>query len=146
MKRNGILTIRRMKECEINRLTGKESCREVNPKKVMTLQQAETAKQRAERFALNVLRDEDLADDIADESLEDWIERKGITIKNPQKENKPMATRQPSKADLENKIAELEEELSEYKEREEQMCELLGLEPEDEEIEDEDFEEEDEAA
>lgn len=112
----------------------------------MTLQQAETAKQRAERFALNVLRDEDLADDIADESLEDWIERKGITIKNPQKENKPMATRQPSKADLENKIAELEEELSEYKEREEQMCELLGLEPEDEEIEDEDFEEEDEAA
>ena len=112
----------------------------------MTLQQAETAKQRAERFALNFLRNEDLADDIADESLEDWIQRKGITIKNPQKENKIMATRQPSKADLENKIAQLEEELSEHRDREQQLCEILGLEPDEDDFDEEDFDEEDEAA
>ena len=32
-KRNSLLTIRKMKECETNRLTGKEKCRELNPKR-----------------------------------------------------------------------------------------------------------------
>jgi hypothetical protein len=52
--------------------------------KILTRDQAESRKDKAVRFAESVLDDPDLADDIASEDLDDWVERKGITlIDNP---------------------------------------------------------------
>lgn len=52
-------------------------------KKFMTREQAQTSKDRAARFVLNVLQDPDGAQAIEDESLDDWVERKKITLTNP---------------------------------------------------------------
>jgi hypothetical protein len=92
-------------------------------KKKMTEREAEISKARAARFAANVLKDDELADQIADASLNEWADRKGISIENPRKE-KIMAT----KSQLEERIEQLEEELSEYQDREEQLLEILGVE------------------
>jgi hypothetical protein len=55
-------------------------------KKYQTYDQVEQTKAKASRFAANVLEDDDLADDLEDESPEDYAERKGIVITdNPQR-------------------------------------------------------------
>jgi hypothetical protein len=51
--------------------------------KTKTLKQVETAKERAERFTRDVIGDDDRADEIADESLEEYADRKRIVIENP---------------------------------------------------------------
>lgn len=49
-----------------------------------TIQQIETAKDRAVRFLRNVLQDDERADQVDDESPEDYAERRGIqVIENP---------------------------------------------------------------
>jgi len=45
-------------------------------KKILTREQAQTSKDRAARFELNVLQDPDKAHAIEDESLDNWVERK----------------------------------------------------------------------
>ena len=60
--------------------------------KILTREQAQSRKDQAARFAENVLDDPDNADDIASEDLDDWVERKGITlIDNPRKWSLEMA-------------------------------------------------------
>jgi len=51
-------------------------------KKYQTYDQVERTEAKASRFAADVLEDDDLADDIEDESPEDYAERKGIVITN----------------------------------------------------------------
>ncbi len=51
--------------------------------KILTRDQAQTSKDRAARFVLNVLQDPDTAQAIQDESVDDWVERKKITLTNP---------------------------------------------------------------
>jgi hypothetical protein len=52
--------------------------------KFRTLAQVATAKKRAVTFTRSVLEDDDRADEIEEESLQDYAERKGITIvENP---------------------------------------------------------------
>jgi len=51
-------------------------------KKYQTLEQVEQTKAKAARFADNDLDDPDLADDLEDESPEDYAARKGIVITN----------------------------------------------------------------
>jgi hypothetical protein len=48
--------------------------------KILTREQAQARKDAAVRFAENVLDDPDKADDIESEDLDDWIERKRITL------------------------------------------------------------------
>lgn len=106
-------------------------------KRIMTTQEAQVSKDRAVRFATNVLDDPDLADQIADESIEDWTDRKGITIENPERERRTM----PTNKELTMRIQELEDELSDYQDREAQLLEIYGVEDEsDEEETDEDEE------
>ncbi len=52
-------------------------------KKILTREQAQTSKDRAARFVSNVLHDPDKAQEIKDESLDDYVERKKITLTNP---------------------------------------------------------------
>jgi hypothetical protein len=52
-------------------------------KKDQTFKQVEATKAKAARFVRDALGDDDRADDIEDESPEDYADRKGITITNP---------------------------------------------------------------
>lgn len=69
-------------------------------KKAKTLAQVATAKQRAVNFLTNVLEDDDRADEVEEESLEAYAERKGIQIiDNPSRHVKGK-TMTATKADL----------------------------------------------
>lgn len=72
-------------------------------KKVLTREEAETAKHRAELFVTNVLGDDDRADEIASQSLEEWAKDTGRTITNPGRKRKKMADA-ITKADLQDTI------------------------------------------
>ena len=51
--------------------------------KTLTRKQLESRKAQAVRFARDVLGDEDRAEEIEDESLEDYANRRHIQIQNP---------------------------------------------------------------
>jgi hypothetical protein len=58
--------------------------------KILTLKQLESRKEKAVRFVRDVLSDPDRADEIADESLDDYAERRKIQIlQNPNGGNMP---------------------------------------------------------
>ena len=106
--------------------------------KVMTSGRAEIAKERAARFVRDVLGDEERAAAIEEESLQGWAERRNIRVENPfpgkrKGRFKPM----PTKSELERRVEELEEELSVYEEREDQLLDVLGVNSEDDEESDE---------
>ena len=98
----------------------------------MTVRQAETSKARAERFVRNVLEDDDHADAIADESLEDWADRKGVRIEENPRCVSPetieggivVATGQ-TKADLLERVKELEDENQELNDQLDQVTDKL---------------------
>jgi len=81
------------------------------PSKFATREQAQARKDAAVRFSENVLRDPDKASDIESEDLDDWVERKGITlIDNMGKRSLKMADANQSRQDLLDQIADLQDE------------------------------------
>ena len=76
-------------------------------RKILTRDQAKTAKKRAASFTRNVLNDDDRADEIEDEDLDDWAEETGRTITNPTKKETDMAQTSTTKADLEDTIDQI---------------------------------------
>lgn len=89
------------------------------------------------RFTRDVLGDPERADEIEDESLEDYAERRKIQIVNPtERGNRTMATKQ----ELEEQIQELEEENQELQDRLDAVADLVT--GEDEEIDSEEEENE----
>lgn len=107
-------------------------------------EQAETAKQRASRFLRDVVGDDDRADEIEDESLDEWLEETGRRIENPttqQRRNNMPATK--TKADLLEENEALKEENEALNERLNQIFDIAA-DPDDESDEDDDSEDEDE--
>jgi hypothetical protein len=51
----------------------------------MTREQIQAKKDKAVRFLRDVLENEDRADEVEDESVEDYAERKGLKISNPER-------------------------------------------------------------
>jgi hypothetical protein len=90
----------------------------VHVPKTKTLDELAAMKDKAARFLRDVVNDPDHAEDFEAMSPEDYADHKNIQIKNPfsmarfrQKGLQRMATkRSPSKADLEDRIDELESE------------------------------------
>jgi hypothetical protein len=76
--------------------------------RILTRDQAQSRKDKAVRFAENVLDDPDLADDIESEDLDSWVERKGIKlIDNPRERSPKMANGNgETKADLQDCVDE----------------------------------------
>lgn len=121
--------------------------------KVITRATAESRFQAAIRAAETLRDDTDLAEEIEDEGVEEWAERKGYTIENPRKKGgkKPMATRIKIRNSA---IAEQNEALQEENEALRDENELLrarladinslSQDEEDEDEEEEDDEEEEE--
>jgi hypothetical protein len=84
-------------------------------------------KSAAVRFAENVLGDPDKADDIESEDLDDWIERKGITlIDNPGERSLEMANSNWSKDDLLDRIDELESENSDSQDQLDAISDIVS--------------------
>ncbi|HEV2177322.1 MAG TPA: hypothetical protein VGW33_08990 [Terriglobia bacterium] len=75
--------------------------------KSLTREQLERRQAQAVRFARDVREDDDLADEIEDETLEEYAERRRIKLLNP-KRGGTMAV--PTRRDLLERIEELEGE------------------------------------
>lgn len=78
--------------------------------KSLTYAQVASRKDQAERFVRDVLSDDDRADEISDESVQDYADRRHFDIiDNPRRLNRHMANGQ-TKQDLLNEIADLQDE------------------------------------
>lgn len=110
-------------------------------RKVMSPQQTETSKARAERFVRTVLEDDEHADAIADESLQDWADRKGVRIvENPRRVSPDITEKgsiMPSKQELLDRVKELEEENDDLQDQLDQIADIAAP-PEDEDDSDSD--------
>jgi hypothetical protein len=112
--------------------------------KRLSREQVEGRKEKAVRFTDDVLGDPDRADEIADESVEDYAARKGIEIANPtaRKRRSIMARTTKSKAELEQEIEDLQQENEELRDQLDAVADIVS--PGEDEDEDEDADEEDE--
>ena len=104
--------------------------------KILTRDEAQKRKDQAVRFADNFLNDPDKADDIEDESLDDWIERKGITLINPERRLNAMANGGQTKQDLLDQIDELQQENQDLQDQLDAICDIVAPAPEDEDTDD----------
>lgn len=107
-------------------------------KKILTREQAQTSKDRAARFVSNVLKDEDGAQAIDDESLDDWAGRKKITLTNPRPiprrrstiihegEEKDMPTKKPTMAELLEENKQLREENDDLIDQLDQVADIVA--------------------
>jgi len=110
--------------------------------KVLTREQAQARKDAAVRFAENVLGDSDKADDIESEGLDDWVERKRITLIDNPRRNSSMANGNGdprTKAELLDEIDQLQQENQDLQDALDAVADIVtGGPPEDEDEDDDD--------
>ena len=97
--------------------------------KTLTRKQLESRKAQAVRFTRDVLDDPDRADEIEDESLEEYAERRHIQMVNPKGVRK-MAVR--TRRELLERIEELEQENEELQGQLDEIRDIIGEEEEEE--------------
>ena len=91
--------------------------------KTLTRKQLEARKAKAVRFTHDVLGDSDRADEIEDESLEEYAERRHIQVVNPKGVRKmPVQTRR----ELLDRIEELETENEDLQSRLDEISDIIG--------------------
>ncbi len=105
--------------------------------KQLTREQVEGRKEKAARFVRDVLDDPDRADEIEDESIDDYAKRRKFQIINPGRRKNVMANKQ----ELEERINELEEENEQLQSRLDEILDIVA--PSEEEDEGEEGEDED---
>jgi hypothetical protein len=108
----------------------------------LTRDQLQTRKDKAVRFTRNVLDDPDRAQEIAEESLEDYAERRHIELTNSSKRRNASMARGKTKADLEQEIADLQDENSELQDRLDAVADLVS--PDDDEEDEDELDDEEE--
>ena len=111
------------------------------PKKILTPQQAETAKQRAAAFLRNVLDDDDRADEVDRQCLGEWMEQTGRTIRNPTQGVTAMAK---SKADLEQELSDANEYIEELEAKLDRVASAIDDGDDSDDSDDSDLDSEDE--
>jgi hypothetical protein len=103
--------------------------------KALTRKQLESRKAKAVRFTHDVLGDPDRADEIEDESLEEYAERRHVQVVNPKGVRKmPVQTRR----ELIERVKELEEENENLQDRLTEISDLASEEDGEEEDQGED--------
>jgi hypothetical protein len=98
--------------------------------KALTRAQLESRKEKAVRFTQDVLGDPDRAEEIADERLEHYAERRKIQITNPSKRKNAIMATTKSKAELEAENADLRDENQELQDQLDAVADIVA--PEDE--------------
>jgi hypothetical protein len=78
------------------------------------------------RFVRDVLADPDGADEIGDESLEDYAQRRKILLTNPSKRRNAIMATTKSKAELQAEIADLKEENEELQEQLDTIADIVA--------------------
>ena len=91
--------------------------------KTLTRKQTEARKAQAVRFVRDVLGDDDKADDIEDESLEDYAEHRHIKIANPKGGTRMAA---PTRQQLLDRVEELETENEDLQSRLDEIADIIG--------------------
>jgi hypothetical protein len=91
--------------------------------KTLTRKQLEARKAQAVRFVRDVLDDDDKADDIEDESLEDYAEHRHIKLANPKGATHMAA---PTRQELVDRIEELETENEDLQSRLDEIRDIIG--------------------
>jgi len=97
--------------------------------KSLTRKQLTARKAQAVRFVRNVLDDDDKADDIEDESLEDYAEHRHIKLANPKGATHMAA---PTRQELLDRIEELETENEDLQSQLDQIRDVIGDDDEEE--------------
>jgi hypothetical protein len=92
--------------------------------KTLTRDQVESRKEKAVRFTRDVVDDADRAEEIADESLEDYAARRGITLANPRR-LRTMAGRIKTREELQQEIADLKAENQELQDQTDELQDQL---------------------
>ena len=90
--------------------------------KALTREQVASRKEKAARFVRGVLGDSDRADEIEDESLQDYAERRKFKIVG----NPRGAETMPTKEELQRRITELEEENDELLDQLDQVADIVA--------------------
>ena len=96
--------------------------------KTLTRKQLEARKAQAVRFVRDVLEDDDKADDIEDESLEDYAEHRHIKLANPKGATHMAA---PTRQELLDRIEELETENEGLQSQLDEIRDIIGDDDED---------------
>ena len=96
--------------------------------KSLTREQLEKRKERAVRFARDVREDDELADQIENESLQEYAEHRHIRLLNPTRKEKNMPV--PTRRELTERIEELETENEELQSRLDEIADLVAEEEE----------------
>ena len=113
--------------------------------KTLTRDQLQSRKEKAVRFTRDVLADPDRADEIADERLEDYAQRRKIELINPHRRTTVIMAETRTRAELEAEVADLREENQELRDQLDAVADIVS--PDDEngdEEADDDSDEEDE--
>jgi hypothetical protein len=95
--------------------------------KTLTRAQVQSRKEKAARFVRNVLEDPDRADEIEDESLESYAERRQVKIVG-----NPRGAIMATKEDLQERIQELEEENDDLQDQLDKIADIAAPIEEDE--------------
>jgi len=104
--------------------------------KALTREQLQSRKEQAVRFVRDVLGDPERAEEIEEESLEDYAERRKIQLPNPSIRRKAIMATVKTKAELEAEIADLQEENQALQDQLDAVADIVN--PDDEEEEDDD--------
>ena len=110
--------------------------------KALTRDQIQSRKDQAVRFTRDVLDDPERADEIEDESLEDYAERRKFSITNPNGRSTHMADGK-TKAELEAQIEDLEAENQDLQDQLDAIADIAGGGDQDDEDSDDDDDEDD---
>lgn len=102
--------------------------------KTLTREKLQARKDQAVRFARDVRKDDDLADAIEGETLQEYAEKRRIKLSNPTTGAKTMPIR--TRRELLDRIAELEEENGELREKVDSIAEIVGDEESDDDSDD----------
>ena len=94
--------------------------------KTLTRDHLQSRKEQAVRFTRDVLGDPDRAGEIADESLDDYAERRKIKITNPSIGRTGIMSKGKTKAELEAEIAELQEENQELQDQLDAVADIVS--------------------
>jgi hypothetical protein len=108
--------------------------------KSLTREQLQSRKEQAVRFTRDVLDDPDRAEEIADESLEHYAERRKIQITNPFIRRKAIMATGKTKAELEAEIGDLQEENQQLQDQLDAVADIVSPDDEDEDDDDEEDE------
>ena len=95
--------------------------------KELSYAQVEDRKRRAEQFLRDVKQDDDRADEVSDESVESYAQRRGFDIvDNPETRSLKVANANMSKDELLDYIDELESENSDMQETLDSIQDLIS--------------------